>query len=125
MSTLPVGRLCRIMDVDKQFNFSVATTALELMQGLARIPTIGPYDGMLFDFGCDFSPIMTPAGLEFPVELAFITGDGEIVEVHRLDPEYGFTQGTSRRDIKYALEVPVDFFDLHGITIGDFLIIGQ
>ena len=125
MNQLPLGRLCSVQGTDKQFNFSVAITALELMKGLARVPNMAPYDGMIFDFGCDFSPIMTPSGLEFPVDLAFITAGGEIVEIHKLDPDYRFTQGTSLRNIQYALEVPVGFFDLHGIVVGDFLILNQ
>jgi uncharacterized membrane protein (UPF0127 family) len=91
------------------------------MKGLAGVSDMGHFDGMLFDFGCNFSPVMTPKGLKFPVELAFITSGGEIAEIHTLDPEYAFTQGTVRRDIQYALEVPVGFFNLHGIVVGHFL----
>ena len=109
----------------KEFHFSMATTAKDLMQGLKGVMNLEFCDGMLFDFGCPFSPIMTPKGLEIPVDLAFITEAGEVVEIHKLDPEYGFNQGTERQDVRYALEAPVGFFDLHGIKIGDLLLINR
>ena len=125
MPELPAGRKFSIGSLPgestKEFNFSLCTTATELMSGLSGVASLEEFDGMVFDFGCKFRPIMTPKGLLFPVDVAFVTDEGEIVEVYRLDPDYGFTQGAVRRDIQYALEVPVGFFDLHGIKIGDFL----
>lgn len=123
MPELPAGKKFHLGD--KEFYFSLGTTAKELMRGLSGVASLEPFDGMVFDFGCKFSPIMTPKGLLFPVDVAFVTDYGEIVEIHKLDPEYGFTQGTTRTDIQYALEVPVGFFDLHGVTVGDFLFDAQ
>ena len=119
MPELPEGSQCRLGE--REFHFSLAATALELMQGLRGVTSLDPYDGMLFDFGCNFSPIMTPSGLRFPVDVAFITSVGTIVEMHRLDPNDGFTKSTARRDIQFALEVPVGFFETHNIKIGDTL----
>lgn len=119
MPELPAGKMFSLGD--QEFYFSVANTAAELMRGLTGVTSLDPFDGMVFDFGCRFSPIMTPKGLVFPVDVAFVTDYGEVVEIHRLDPEYGFTQGTTRRDIQYALEVPVGFFERHGISVGAFL----
>ena len=117
MSELPEGRL--YASQGKEFNFSLALTGTELISGLKGAVSLKPYDGMLFDFGCDFSPIMTPKGLKFPVDLAFITSQGEIVDIVRLDPELGLNQGTSRSDIRYTLEVPVGFFETYSIAVGD------
>jgi len=119
MPTLPEGRTCTIEG--KEFNFSIATTGKELTTGLAGVTSLEHYDGMLFDFGCPFSPIMTPKGLTFPVDLAFIHATGKIVEIHRLDPNYEFPQDTVRRDVQYALEVPVGFFEANDIQLGDML----
>ncbi len=123
MPELPTGRKFSLGD--KEFNFSLATTGPELIRGLSGVASLDPFDGMVFDFGCKFSPIMTPKGLLFPVDVAFVTDYGEVVEIYRLDPEYGFTQAATRKDIQYALEVPVGFFDLHGVAIGDFLFDAQ
>ena len=119
MPELPEGRTCTIKE--REFTFSIATTAVDLMRGLAGATSLEDYDGMLFDFGCPFSPIMTPKGLTFPVDLAFIHVTGKIVEIHRLDPNYEFPQDTVRRDVQYALEVPVGFFEDNDIQIGDML----
>jgi len=119
MPELPEGKQYTLGD--KEFNFSLCTTPTELMRGLRGVASLEPFDGMLFDFGCAFSPIMTPKGLLFPVDVAFITVQGEIVEIHRLDPNYGFTQGTERRDVQYTLEVPVGFFEDNDIQLGNIL----
>lgn len=119
MTTLPEGKRYKIND--SEFHFSVAETGLELTTGLKGVTSLADFDGMLFDFGCNFRPIMTPNGLNFPVDLAFILESGEIVEIKRLDPAYGVTQSIDRDDIFYVLEVPVGFFEEHDITVGDLV----
>lgn len=119
MPELPEGKTFTIDG--KEFTFSVADSALELMAGLRGVASLEPFDGMLFDFGCNFTPIMTPSGLRFPVDVAFITSGGEIVEVHRLDPDNGFPRSTTRWDIRFALEASVGFFEDNDIKIGDKL----
>lgn len=118
MPELPEGRVISIGD--KQFNFSLATTAMELITGLAGVTSLEPFDGMLFDFGMNWPVIMTPKGLSFPVEVAFINENGEIREIKRLDPADGFTQAASEK-ARFALEVPVGFFEENDINIGDTL----
>jgi hypothetical protein len=119
MVELPGGRVFSISE--KEFNFSVATTAMELISGLAGVTALEPFDGMLFDFGRSWPVIMTPKGLLFPVDVAFISERGAVVEIHRLDPENGFTQSSRREDIRFALEVPVGFFEENNIKLGDTL----
>ena len=118
MSTLPEGKLFSIGE--KQFNFSVATTALDCLKGLAGVNDLEPYEGMLFDFGTSWPIIMTPKGLKFPVEVAFISEEGLIREIKKLDPENGFTQA-STENARFALEVPVGFFERNAIQINDIL----
>jgi len=118
MSTLPKGKLFSI--AGKEFSFSVATTAVDCLKGLAGISDLDPYDGMLFDFGTSWPIIMTPKGLKFPVEVAFISEEGLIKEIKKLDPADGFTQATVG-EARFALEVPVGFFKSNGIKIEDTL----
>lgn len=118
---LPTG--LRYTIGEKEFYFSVATTALELTRGLKGMTaeTLAPFDGMLFDFIRAEKIIMTPRGCLMSLELAFIDEDGVIVEITKLDPWLGYTQAASS-PVRYALEVPVGFFKRHGIKLGDQLI---
>lgn len=117
MPELPEGRTVRFGDTE--FTFSVATTGVELMKGLGGVTSLDPYDGMLFDFGTNFSMHMWAKGLTFPIDVAFLDEDGTVTQFGRLDPgsELSFTLAS---DIpgRYALEVPVGFFETHDITVG-------
>ena len=118
MRKLPEGKSIQIGEVD--LNVSCAETPMELMTGLKGVTSLEPYNGMLFDFGIEMNVLMTPKGCLFPLEVAFITQEGRIVEIKTLDPSVGFTQGSSRR-VRFALEVPKGFFELHNIKIGDLV----
>lgn len=116
MPELPGGKT--VVIGEKEFNFSFAETGLELTTGLKGVTSLEPYDGMLFDFGQEFYAMMTPKGLTFPVDVAFISEGGIIREVKRLDPAEGLLQ-VARVEVRYALEVPVGFFKKHSIQVGD------
>jgi uncharacterized membrane protein (UPF0127 family) len=116
MPELPEGK--SVLIGEKEFLFSFAETALELITGLKGVTRLEPYNGMLFDFGHESYLIMTPKGLIFPVEVAFISEEGRIKEIKCLDPANGFIRSSSVR-ARYALEVPVGFFETHNIQIGD------
>jgi uncharacterized membrane protein (UPF0127 family) len=122
MADLPEGRIFSLGN--KQFNFSVATEAIELVTGLGGVVNLSPFDGMLFDFGINWPVAMTPKGLTFPVEVAFISDEGVIKEIKTLNPRghntYSFVVESSE-EVRFALEVPVDFFEENGIVVGDVL----
>lgn len=104
---------------DKEFRFAVSETAQELMKGLAGIESweAAGVDGMLFDFGTDFEAIMTPNGLRFPVEVAFLDFQGNVLEILTLNPAFGHNVFSSN-PIRYALEVPVGFLEDNRVTVG-------
>jgi len=116
MQVLPEGKAFAIKD--KEFKFSIATRAIDLMRGLKGVSVLDPYHGMLFDFGVEMAVIMTPKGLLMPVEVAFLSEDMEIRETSILDPVLGFTRASSM-PVRYALEVPMRFFEEHNLEIGD------
>jgi hypothetical protein len=118
MPELPESKVFSIGE--KQFSFALATTAMQLITGLAGVASLEPLDGMLFDFGMNWPVIMTPKGLVFPVEVAFIDEDGVINEIKTLDPTDGFTQAATKK-ARFALEVPVGFFEENEITVGNIL----
>jgi uncharacterized membrane protein (UPF0127 family) len=59
-----------------------------------------------------------------PLSVAFINKDGKIVQIERMAEINSAVIYRSKEKIKYALEVPLDFFDKHGITVGDSCSIG-
>ena len=117
MSELPEGRTVRFGE--KEFMFSVATTGVELMKGLGGVTSLDPFDGMLFDFGTNFSMHMWAKGLTFPIDVAFLDEDGTILQFGHLDPdtELSFTLASDVPG-RYALEAPVGFFETHNIVVG-------
>jgi len=120
MPELPEGKIVRFGD--KEFNFTLASNGLELMRGLAGVTSLEPYDGMLFDFGCQFDIHMWAKNLLFPIDVAFLDEDGTVLQFGRLDPngEQSFTL-KARVPGRYALEVPVGFFEDKGIQLGSRL----
>lgn len=104
---------------DKKFYFSIATRPMELMSGLKGVSSLDKYAGMLFDFGGLMEIIMTPRGLLFPVELAFLSEELEVLQITLLSPELGYTQASEVKS-RYALEVPVGFFSANQISVGDY-----
>lgn len=117
MFEFPEGRTVRFGK--KEFMFSVATTGRQLMKGLGGVDSLDPFDGMLFDFGTSFNIHMWAKGLTFPIDVAFLDQDGTVLQFGHLDPnmELSFTL-ISDFPGRYALEVPVGFFETHQITIG-------
>jgi len=119
MNAFPEGKAYNING--QVFNFSVATRTLDLVRGLSGVASLDPYDGMLFDFGYEMSVAMTPRGLKFPVQVAFISEWGEIKQIETLDPIFGSIQ-QSYELVRYALEVPVGFFERNGLSVGDTIL---
>ena len=120
MLELPEGKIVRFGE--KEFNFSLASDGLTLMQGLGGVASLEPYDGMLFDFGCQFNIHMWAKNLIFPIDIAFLDEDGTVLQFGRLDPntERSFTLKANAPG-RYALEVPVGFFTENNIQLGDTL----
>lgn len=120
MPELPEGKIVRFGE--KEFNFSLASNGLTLMRGLGGVASLEPYDGMLFDFGCQFEIHMWAKNLVFPVDVAFLDEKGTVFQFGHLDPntERSFTLKAITPG-RYALEVPVGFFEEQGIIINSKL----
>lgn len=118
MYALPEGKNYTLKG--KDFHFSVASSPIQLMRGLKGVRDLSPFDGMVFDFGSPVPAIMTPRGCEMALDLAFLSEEGEIIEITKLDPSLGFTRA-SAGPARYALEAPAGFFTSHNIAVGDIL----
>lgn len=122
MPIFPAGKSFTISD--KSFNFSVASSIQDLMRGLSGARSLEPFDGMLFDFGREVDIIMTPRGMLFSLEVAFIKEDGTIAEIATLSHTLGINL-FSRNKARYALEVPVGFFQNNKLAVGDRFNFGE
>jgi uncharacterized membrane protein (UPF0127 family) len=120
MPTLPEGITVKFNE--EEFNFSFASSGIELIKGLSHVEDLGSYHGMLFDFGCDYDIHMWAKDLLFPIDVAFLSADGTVLQFGNLNPniERSFTLRAST-PARYALEVPERFFERHNIKIGDRL----
>lgn len=117
MRELPEGKTVTVNG--KEFNFSLATSGMELMKGLGGVTNIEPYDGMLFDFGQDFDIHMWAKNLYFPIEVAFLDSKGVVLQIGKLDPEAESSFALKAvAPGRYALEVPIGFFEENNIVIG-------
>ena len=118
MGELPQGKIIQFKD--KEFNVSVADNGITLMRGLSGAESLEPYDGMLFDFGMNFRMNMWAKNLKFPLGVAFLSEEGVVMGLGRLDPEdeSSFTLEAEEPG-RYALEAPIGFFVQNDIKIGD------
>jgi len=117
MVSLPESKIVHYKG--KTFTFAESKSVMDLMKGLAGIESLEEHevDGMLFDFSTDHDAVMTPRGLQFPVEVAFIDTQGVIQDIQTLEPRFGHNV-FSANPVRYALEVPVGFFEEHNIAVG-------
>lgn len=109
--------LIKINDVT--INVEVATTAREHTRGLMYRDKVQEGTGMLFVYP-------KPRRAEFwmrhtyvPLSVAFIREDGYIIQI--LDMKYINSHEIYRSNekVKYALEVPLGFFEKKRIKVGD------
>jgi len=103
---------------DKQWVVDVATTYLELAQGLGGLPEMTPMTGMLFDLGFEQTIEVTTVPMLFPLDIAFLTEDLSVTEVYR-SVEPGFLV-TSQAPARYFLEV--NAAEMEGIKPGDIAV---
>jgi uncharacterized membrane protein (UPF0127 family) len=66
---------------DRQWQVSLATSYLELTQGLSDIPQIPSGTGMLFDLGYDTTFTVTTKEMLFPIDIIRISSSMTITDV--------------------------------------------
>lgn len=100
----------------------LARTDAQKQQGLMFRRELKDGHGMLFIFDRDQILSFWMKNTFIPLSIAYITHDGRIVEIHNLEPE-DLNPVRSSRSVRYALEVPQNWFDRAGIRIGDRLVL--
>jgi len=88
---------------DKQWQAYLATTYAELTTGLRGLPSIPPGTGMLFVLPQDQVVTVTTQGLNFLIDIIFVSSQPQVVDVVReVPPDMLVTEGTL---VRYFLEV--------------------
>jgi uncharacterized membrane protein (UPF0127 family) len=98
----------------------VADTAERQTHGLMEVPELPDGTGMLFVYPEDHQRAFWMKNTLVPLDIAFVSADGEIVGILTMQPCEGdpcptYPPGVTYRD---ALEVPAGWFERVGIGVG-------
>jgi len=96
----------------------IARTQEERAQGLMYRKELPDGEGMLFVFERDQTVSFWMKNTYIPLSIAYITSDGRIVEIKDMYP-HDESSVMSSRSVRYALEVPQNWFSRVGIKTGD------
>jgi uncharacterized membrane protein (UPF0127 family) len=90
-------------------------------QGLMYRQNLDDGKGMIFIFERDQMLSFWMKNTHIPLSIAFISADGEILEIRNMIP-LDLTPVMSSRSARFALEVPQSWFSRAGISVGDTLL---
>ena len=96
----------------------IARTEAQRSQGLMHRKDLKDGEGMLFIFEKDQILSFWMKNTLVPLSIAYITGDGRILEIYDMEPG-SLNPVRSSRSARYALEVPKGWFSRAGLGIGD------
>jgi len=96
----------------------IARTQEERARGLMYRKELPDGEGMLFVFERDQMMSFWMKNTYIPLSIAYITSDGRIVEIKDMYPR-DESSVMSSRSVRYALEVPQNWFSRVGIKTGD------
>jgi len=95
----------------------VASNEAEREQGLMFRRSMGQNEGMAFLFGAPASVCMWMKNTLIPLSVAFIDGDGKIVNIEEMKPQT-LDSHCSKRPVLYALEMNEGWFKQKNIKPG-------
>jgi uncharacterized membrane protein (UPF0127 family) len=105
-----------------ELTVELARRPSEKEAGLMFRKVLAAGEGMLFVYDRDQVMTFWMKNTSLPLSIAFIAHDGRITEIRGMEP-FSLRHVRSKRSVRYALEVPLGWFDAAGITVGDRLII--
>ncbi|MBC3869157.1 DUF192 domain-containing protein [Undibacterium oligocarboniphilum] len=111
---LPVTQLSAGIYVIKA---EVAANEAQRQQGLMLRTQMGANEGMVFDFGAPASVCMWMKNTLIPLSVAFIDGDGKIVNIEDMQPETTDSH-CANKTVRYALEMNQGWFKQKNIKSG-------
>ncbi len=112
------SELVELPVADHTFFVEIADTDESRARGLMNRDSLPEDHGMLFVFERDQRLSFWMKDTSIPLSIAYITSDGTIREIYDMEP-YDLTPVSSRRSVRYALEVNQGAFEAAGISEGD------
>lgn len=98
----------------------VADTPPERYTGLSDHESLGENEGMLFVFERESTQSFVMRDMAFPIDIIFISENGEITTIHEAPVEEDDSDLTSYRgEAQWVLEVNYGYAAEHGISEGD------
>ncbi len=102
------------------FRVEVARSDEDRQRGLMGRRELGAREGMLFVFENDRQMSFWMKNTEIPLSIAYISAEGQIREIHELEP-LSLRTVESQRALRYALELPRGAFGRAGADVGDYI----
>ncbi|ERH10061.1 MAG: hypothetical protein J07HX64_01829 [halophilic archaeon J07HX64] len=92
--------------------------------GLSRTGSLAADRGMLFTYGEEGDREIVMRNMDFPLDIVYIGGNGEITGIETLDApggpiEYYLTYDSTTGTGQYVLEVNAGWSEAHGVSAGD------
>ena len=98
----------------------VAASEQHQQQGLMFRKTLGQNDGMLFVYRAPAQVCMWMKNTLIPLSVAFIDGDGRIVNVEEMQPQT-LDSHCGKKPVRYALEMNRGWFRQKNLKPGDLI----
>ncbi|MBC3927546.1 DUF192 domain-containing protein [Undibacterium sp. CY21W] len=95
----------------------VAASDADREQGLMLRTKMGINEGMVFDFGAPAGVCMWMKNTLIPLSVAFIDGEGKIVNIEDMQPETTDSH-CAKKTVRYALEMNQGWFKQKNIKPG-------
>ncbi len=102
----------------EELTVEVARTAEQQERGLMNRRRLGEREGMIFVYAADRRMSFWMKNTLIPLSIAFLAGDGEILQIEDMKP-LDLAPVTSNRSARYALEANQGFFERAGARVGD------
>lgn len=107
-----------VMIAGERFSVEVARSEEQKRTGLMFRKSLGRHEGMIFVYESDEHLGFWMKSTSLPLTLAFLSRDGEILQVEDLTP-HSLKSVVSERAARYALELPQGVLAELGVEVGD------
>ena len=122
-STLPappktVSEYFTIRVGDRAVRMQVAVLPIEMEHGLMGRRDLGPDDGMIFVYPEPQTMSFWMHNTPTPLDIGYFNAAGELVEIYPMLPYDEKTIASRSRDLKFALEMNLNWYREHGVKPG-------